>query len=55
MSELNVLQRGIPCTVVITVSSAGDASYTSLGGVATVVNTSAVDAHENGYCPHRNY
>ena len=33
---------GIPCTVVITVSSAGDASYTSLGGVATVVNTSAV-------------
>ena len=34
---------GIPCTVVITVSSAGDASYTSLGGVATVVNTSAVE------------
>ena len=35
-------EAGIPCTVVVTVSSAGDASYTSLGGVATVVNTSAV-------------
>ena len=33
----------IPCTVVVTVSSAGVPSFTSLGGVATVVNTSAVE------------
>ena len=33
---------GIPCTVVIIVDSDGMASYTSLGGVATVVNTGAV-------------
>ena len=32
----------VPCTVVVTVNSDDKASYTSLGGVATVVNTSAV-------------
>ena len=40
--EIKCPLGGIRCTVVITVNDDGEVFYTSLGGVATVVNTGAV-------------